>query len=556
MMKHFLSRHLEFKGYYRLISCFLGALLTIILINPSQVVVSAPSSEIRGVWLTANDTETLLDQSKLQEAVNQLSRLNFNTLYPVVWNSGYVLYPSAIAKREKIQPFVQKGNQGQDPLQDLITKAHQKGLLVLPWFEFGFMAPPTSEFALKHPSWLTQKRDGSKTTISAAGEVVWMNPFRTEVQNFLLSLVTEVMTLYDVDGIQFDDHLCLPRELGYDNYTLNLYKQETKKDAPADFQDPDWMRWRAYKITEFVTRLKATVKAKKGNAILSISPSPYYTAYRLFLQDWIDWVRKDLVDEIIVQIYRHDLPSFVEQLSTPEIQESRQKVPTGVGILTGLRTRPVAIDFIKDKILAAREKGFGVAFFYFDSLWNRSAEPLDYRQAQLLNVFPTAVVRQLPALPKPTETAVDSSPVKVPPLRPDQAEVTSPIKPEETLLENPLENLSDDPSFRPYESEIKPAIKPDDNLFETSPETPSFRPYESEIKPAVKPTPTENALEVAPFRPYEPHVESESNPPKNPAENLSEDPSFRPYESEINPEVQPQENSNNDGISIPVIIDY
>jgi uncharacterized lipoprotein YddW (UPF0748 family) len=46
--------------------------------------------------MTENDHDILRDRPKLQEAVSQLARLNLNTVYPVVWNSSYVLYPSAV----------------------------------------------------------------------------------------------------------------------------------------------------------------------------------------------------------------------------------------------------------------------------------------------------------------------------------------------------------------------------------------------------------------------------------------------------------------------------
>ncbi|MBW4545706.1 MAG: glycoside hydrolase family 10 protein [Symplocastrum torsivum CPER-KK1] len=346
-----------------------------------------PLQEIRGVWMTENDHDILRDRSKMQEAVSQLARLNLNTIYPVVWNSGYVLYPSAVAQRAEIQPFVRKGLQGQDILADLITQAHRQRLLVIPWFEFGFMAPPTSELALNHPEWLTQQRDGNQTWISAAGEVVWLNPFLPEVQKFITDLVLEAVTKYDVDGIQFDDHTSLPNVFGYDRYTLALYTQETKKDAPANPQDPEWVRWRADKITAFMSQLNQAVKQRKPNAIFSVSPNPYVTAYNTYLQDWLAWVRQDIVDELIVQVYRPDLQSFLNQITRPEIQEVQQKIPTGVGVLTGLRNKPVPMPLIQSKVLTARDRGLGVSFFYYESLWENSPEPITERQSNFQSLF-------------------------------------------------------------------------------------------------------------------------------------------------------------------------
>ena len=159
------------------------------ILQPRQL----PRQEIRGVWVSTNDFNVMKTRSGLKDAVNQLRRLNFNTIYPVVWNSGYTKFPSYTAKRAGI-PFFFKGTDGQDVLADLISQSHRQGLLVLPWFEFGFMTPETSELALNHPEWLTQKRNGTRTSNSAAGEVAWLNPFHPQVQQFIQNLVLEVVS--------------------------------------------------------------------------------------------------------------------------------------------------------------------------------------------------------------------------------------------------------------------------------------------------------------------------------------------------------------------------
>jgi uncharacterized lipoprotein YddW (UPF0748 family) len=395
MNRLFLGKKRTFGFKSRFLNLFLTTLLSIFLINYSSIATSSPQPEIRGVWLTAHDTDILLDQPLLQDAIAQLSNLNFNTVYPVVWNSGYAYYPSKVTQKAGIQSFVPKGLQGQDPLADLIKNAHNQGLLVLPWFEFGFMTPPTSELALQHPDWITQKRDGSQTTISAAGEVVWLNPFHPEVQQFITSLVMEVMNMYDVDGIQFDDHLSLPSELGYDAYTINLYKQETQKEPPANHLDEAWLKWRADKLTAYVSQLNQAIKSNNSNAIFSVSPNPYQTAYKGYLQDWLTWVRQDLIDELIVQVYRNDLDSFVQQLESAEIQEARQKIPTGVGILTGLKHRPIPIKFIQEKVVAAKQRDLGVSFFFYGSLWDYATESPQKRQQKFLTFFPNSSKRLL-----------------------------------------------------------------------------------------------------------------------------------------------------------------
>ncbi|MCX7593549.1 MAG: family 10 glycosylhydrolase [Fischerella sp.] len=379
---------------YLLPLLFLMSLLTVLLGNNFHPATAQLSrQEIRGVWMTNNDFNILRDRAKVQDAINQLRKLNFNTIYPVVWNSGYVMYPSAVAKRTGIQPFVLRGSDGHDILADITAQAHRQGLLVIPWFEFGFMAPPMSELMLNHPDWFTQKRDGSQTSLSAAGEVAWLNPFHPEVQKFITDLVLEIVTQYDVDGIQFDDHMSLPHEFGYDQYTVALYTKETKNNPPANPQDPAWVRWRADKITAFMVQLNQAVKAKKPGVIFSVSPNYYDFAYKFHLQDWLAWVRLNIVDELIVQVYRPNLQSFIAKISRPEIQEAQQKIPTGIGIMAGLRNNPVPIQQIKSQVRATQERGLGVAFFYYESLWNYAPEPVAERQSAFQALFPASALR-------------------------------------------------------------------------------------------------------------------------------------------------------------------
>ncbi|MEL7035164.1 MAG: glycoside hydrolase family 10 protein [Cyanobacteria bacterium J06592_8] len=373
-----------------------------------------PFQEIRGVWMTSNDSDIVRDRPKVQEAVSQLGRLNFNTIYPVVWNSGYAMYPSLVAQEAGIQPFIHRGLQGQDVLAELTAIAHQHNILVIPWFEFGFMAPPFSELALNHPNWLTQKRDGTKTWLSAAGEVVWMNPFHPEVQKLITDLVLEVVTQYDIDGIQFDDHLSLPNEFGYDPYTISLYRREMGGSPPANPENPTWMRWRANKITAYVKKLNRAIKEKQANAIFSVSPNPYHLAYDTYLQDWVSWIQQNLVDELIVQVYRPDIKSFVSEIVRPEIQNVRKKIPTGIGILTGLRNRPIPIQNIQAKVQAARQQGLGMSFFFFESLWEEAPEPIQERKSNFQALFYQPATRSpRSAASVPTEGS-ESSPTSNP----------------------------------------------------------------------------------------------------------------------------------------------
>jgi uncharacterized lipoprotein YddW (UPF0748 family) len=373
---------------------FVISLVTVLIVNNlTPATAQIPRQEIRGVWMTNNDFNTLKSHSKLLEAVTQLRRLNFNTIYPVIWNSGYVLYPSTVAKNAGIQPFVFRGEDGQDILADLIEQAHRQGLLVIPWFEFGLMAPPTSELASNYPHWFTQKQDGSQTSITQAGEVMWLNPFYPQVRHFITKLILELVTKYNIDGIQFDDHMSLPQAFGYDHYTLRLYTRETQNSLPRNPEAQEWIDWRADHITALMEHLTQTIKAEKPNLIISVAPNYYDFAYKFQLQDWLTWVQLGIVDELVVQVYRPNLQDFTNIISRPEIQRTQKIIPTSIGIMAGLRNNPVPMAQIQSQVRATRERGLGVVFFYYESLWNSAPETLTQRQAGFQYLFPYPALR-------------------------------------------------------------------------------------------------------------------------------------------------------------------
>ncbi|MEA5582457.1 glycoside hydrolase family 10 protein [Nodularia harveyana UHCC-0300] len=348
--------------------------------------------ELRGVWLTNIDSNVLFQRDRLKNAVQTLKDLNFNTVYPVVWNWGYTLYPSQVAAKvigRSLDP--EPGLQGRDMLKEIVSEGHKKSLKVIPWFEFGFMAPADSLLAKNRPQWLTNRRDGSKIVKEGIHERVWLNPFNPEVQTFIQDLIVEIVSNYDVDGIQFDDHLGLPSELGYDPYTVALYKQEHSGQAPpSDPKNPEWVRWRADKITDFMKQVFTAIKANHKNCIVSVAPNPQRFSYEYYLADWQRWERMGLIEDLVLQIYRNDLDVFIQELDYPEVKAARSHIPVSIGILSGLKNRTVPIQQIQTQVETVRDRKFaGVSFFFYETLWNLTQEKPLKRQVRLKKMFPT-----------------------------------------------------------------------------------------------------------------------------------------------------------------------
>ena len=346
--------------------------------------------ESRGVWLTNIDSDVLFSVENTQNAIASLAALNFNTLYPTVWNWGYTLYPSEVAQSVTgIALDPEPGLQNRDILQEIIKQGQEQGMAVIPWFEFGFMAPADSELAKRHPEWLVQREDGSTIWLEGkTHERVWLNPLHPGVQQFITDLIVELVSNYDVDGIQVDDHFGYPSEFGYDPYTVALYQTEhLGNNPPENYKDPEWIRWRADKITAYMEDLFSAIKQANPDAIVSVSPNPYKFSLNSYLMDWHKWERKGLVEELVVQVYRSNQNSFITELSQPEILAAQQRIPVSVGILSGLKGRSVLLGQIKQQVKAARDRNFGVAFFFYESLWNMALESPETRKSALSKLF-------------------------------------------------------------------------------------------------------------------------------------------------------------------------
>ncbi|MEG3850297.1 glycoside hydrolase family 10 protein [Microcoleus sp. herbarium19] len=392
----------KFYGWRRMLALILAftiALISAAIFSPRISAQNPPitprKTELRGVWLTNIDSDVIFSRQNIADAVNRLDRLNFNTVYPTVWQGGYTLYPSAVAKRVFGKPIdPAPGLQNRDILKEIIAASHQKGIAVIPWFEFGFMAPADSELARLHPEWLAKRRDGSTIWKEGTHDRVWLNPFDAEVQQFILDLIVEIVDNYDLDGIQFDDHFGLPVEFGYEPTTVSMYEKAIKSPPSNDARETFWIRWRADRINDFMGRIYRTIKSRKPKCIISVSPNPLHFALPAHLQDWFTWERREYIEELIVQVYRSDIKRFNAELEREEVILAKEHIPTAIGILTGLKNNSISLKQIQEQMQEVRKRNFaGVSFFFYESLSNWAKETPEQRDSALRTFFPAKIQR-------------------------------------------------------------------------------------------------------------------------------------------------------------------
>ncbi len=280
--------------------------------------------ELRGVWLTNVDSRVLESRQGIAEAMDFLAGHNFNLVCPVVWNKGHTLYRSAVMDSIfgiPIDPLYGE----RDPLAELIEEAHKRQIAVIVWFEFGFSPShqKSSRYILeKKPHWAARDKHGE---ILNKNGFDWMNAYHPEVQDFILSLIEEVVKNYKVDGIQGDDRLpAQPSEGGYSEHTVQLYQEEHNGNKPPqDHMDESWLKWRANILNQFAGKIYRRVKAIEQNAIVSWAPSIYPWSYEEYLQDWPTWADSGWVDILHTQNYREDYGAY-EKLFHAQLEQCRE----------------------------------------------------------------------------------------------------------------------------------------------------------------------------------------------------------------------------------------
>lgn len=327
--------------------------------------------ETRGVWITNTDSEVLRDKQSIAEAMDFLALTGFNVVFPVVWNKAVTLYPSQVM-REIFDVEINPQYIGRDPLAELIGEARRVGIKVIPWFEYGFASSYNLNGGLllaKKPEWAARDRSGNLLNKNG---FEWLNAFNPQVQEFLLSLVLEVVKNYDVDGIQGDDRLpALPCEGGYDLSTIERYRRAFNRNPPQNPKERQWLQWRADILTDFLARLYQEVKTINPDLLVSMAPNIYDWGLKEYLQDSQAWLERGIVDLIHPQIYRRDFESYrriVDKLVTEQF--SQEQLPKlAPGILVKLGSYRISPEYLLQAINYNRSRGIqGEVLFFYEGL--------------------------------------------------------------------------------------------------------------------------------------------------------------------------------------------
>ena len=390
----------------RLIICIMMCLLPTASLSAQQQ--SKSPGQIRGVWLTTTGNDAISTPQQTARTMHRLREIGINTVYVESWKNGYTQFPSevlqktiGIDRRPALIPAdpsdtpEHHAQPGRDLLQESLIQAHRNSLIYIAWFEYGFMAAhkdTDNHLRQMYPQWMTTTRDGE--LVSDQNPFVWMNPLRPECREFLLSIVLEAVDKYDLDGVQLDDRIAWPVSMGYDPYTRKVYAQEHDgAQPPDDMHDPEWVAWRAAKVSEFAEQFYTELKKARPNLIVSISPAVYPWSHEHYACDWPTWAKKGWMQEFVPQNYRYDYDAFEKtwQQQVEAMPGMLDKLVAGVLINSGDRFNPWSD--IQRELELIEDSGASGHVFWF------SPGVLDKYPQQLKAFYAEAGLSKNPRLP-------------------------------------------------------------------------------------------------------------------------------------------------------------
>ncbi len=366
--------------------------------------------ELRGVWV-AWAGSNVPNKERIAAIMDAVAAHAMNAVYVDVWRFGYPYFRSSVFQRLSGLSTDPALPEGRDVLADMIAEGHRAGLHVHAWFEYGFVACQGSNDLVyrQRPDWFARRRNGT-VLFNGEYQYKWLSHCNQEAQQFLIALCLEVARNYDVDGIQLDRIRYPELDCGYDEATVSLYKAEHGgTPPPQNPSDPQWMRWRASKLTSFVAVLYDSLKRARPDLPVANAPIVYPYGYDNFCQDWRPWINDRHLDAVSPQVYRatNAIYAYELDLQLAHVSDRSRFFP---GITSIFDQYPVPTPELAAMIQTTRSRGLrGHVIWFYDELADDLPElaatvyqdlalvpdmPADWRQpAIIVNEDDTTVAR-------------------------------------------------------------------------------------------------------------------------------------------------------------------
>lgn len=213
----------------------------------------------------------------------RIKRAGFNVFMPCVWHGRGTVWPSDLAPWDSNNIHTPN----YDPVATLVDIAREYEIEIHPWITVG----------LRQRNFLPEYIDSPNSE-----SFDWHNP---AFRNFAVSLIMEVVSRYDIQGVNLD----------FVRFASPRPGREVEQEAV---------------VGDVIRRVSSQIRAVKPELVISVCAAPWHKTIGQFGQNAPKWADEGIIDVIYSMQYEYN-PDFevVRQV------QSRMKNPQALVMLVG-----------------------------------------------------------------------------------------------------------------------------------------------------------------------------------------------------------------------------
>lgn len=288
------------------------ACLAFLLSQPGRIW----GGELQAVWADAFHPG-YLNQAEAARLIADVRAAHCPTVLLEVRKRGLAYYDSRYEpKARELQP-------GFDPLATVLALARNTNTgprvevhaWIIPYVVFGnddALPLPTNHPFVLHPDWVCLNSRGANHD----GRLYAFDPGHPEVQQHVFNIAMEIVSRYDVDGLNLDWLRYPGKDWGYNPVAVARFNQRFGKTGQPSSTDTNWCQFRRDQITALLRKIYLSAIAIKPNLKISAAtiawpPVPTDTkdwvnqsaAYSHVFQDWRGWMEEGILDMNLPMLY-------------------------------------------------------------------------------------------------------------------------------------------------------------------------------------------------------------------------------------------------------------
>lgn len=363
---------------------------------------SEKADEMRGVWIVRHN---MASEQSIDKLIKVAEEMQFTDLFVQVRGRGDAYYNS------KIEPKAEGLAPNFDPLAYLLEKVADKPFRIHVWLNALYFwsaeKQPDSPDHLFHtkPDWIVQPYHFDSTATDPLKknlrnpEGLYHSPVNDEVKTYLLTVIKDVLTNYDVDGLHLDYIRYPGREYGFNEDARERFKNRhfidplTLKKNPEVFIDNHgqtgyelhYSRWATFlrdELSLIVKDIAHYMRKSHPGVKLSAAVKPELKkAHWEFFQDWDRWVNAGWLDFAVAMNYTPHNTTFLRRSREMLAAVNKSRLIMGVSLYNQ------STEAAMQKVRQFRELSTtGFTLFSYDSILEDASFKQRFHRAALQSV--------------------------------------------------------------------------------------------------------------------------------------------------------------------------